>query len=266
MKHRKTILIFTTTEDRSAPLFTTRNIAKDFDVTVCLYKEGLSKIASVVKYKPDILYMRDPFTEKPAVKDLNKKLLFILSKTRHVHIIDNLHRLDNIYFEDKWLQYKVYKQFMPKTSLLRTSRPDFEKYLVKKRISSRAKGIVLSGTIPKSQQKDYILQQRIPIAREYRVYVLFGKIIPVATEKSPKIETGKVKVLRTVKISPAVKNFAKRVIKDLQFDLVGLDIIETSQKKLYLLEVNRSPQWAALHRLAGINLAEELFRQKITMK
>lgn len=42
-------------------------------------------------------------------------------------------------------------------------------------------------------------------------------------------------------------------------DLIGLDIVRTKGGQLYLLEVNRSPGFAAFANLTGVNLANILY-------
>lgn len=55
--------------------------------------------------------------------------------------------------------------------------------------------------------------------------------------------------------------FATKVIaKCPSLDMAGLDVARTSDNKLYLMEVNRSPGFAKFYELTNINLASKLYK------
>lgn len=60
--------------------------------------------------------------------------------------MDNTFGISDVFFEDKWLQYKDFQDFIPETKILeKISDIDNPDYITKKRISSRAKGILFSS-------------------------------------------------------------------------------------------------------------------------
>ena len=105
---------------------------------------------------------------------LESLIEFSISKNKI--LIDNLKSVDDFYFEDKWLQYNLFSDVMPRTYLLSDvdiSRLD-ENYVIKKRFSSKAQGIFLTvNNVILSKKDDYIIQERIKkYAKEYRVYII----------------------------------------------------------------------------------------------
>ncbi|MEA3304620.1 MAG: DUF916 domain-containing protein, partial [Patescibacteria group bacterium] len=129
-------------------------------------------------------------------KDRKLRLGAILNNKGNAYIIDNIQSDSDVFFEDKYSQYLHYKEYMPKTDILeRAEDVSNTNYICKKRISSRAKGIIFQPEQIQGELSDYIIQKRINIDTEYRVYSIFGKVIPMVSIKSSKSENMKVKVL-----------------------------------------------------------------------
>ncbi len=254
----KKMLIISTIKDLSIPLFLTQKIQKKINVDFCFFHESTDEIKKkLVANNYNYIYIRDPFNYVYDKGNIEEKFNVILNNRKKSYLVDNLKILDDIYFEDKWKQYQLFEEFMPKTKLLTNTKDvDNSRLITKQRISSRAKGIVFnSKDMVSDNLSDYIIQKKIKIDEEYRVYVIFNKIIKEASLKSPKTQHSKVKVIGYKKISTKITNFVNNIIKQNKFDFIGLDIAK-SKNNLYLLEVNRSCLFNGYFSNNQINLAE----------
>ena len=151
-------------------------IRKLVKVELINYFESIDDIIGYID-KSDIVYFRDPFNFpiKQVNKDFLEKLIeFSIMKNKI--LIDNFETADDFYFEDKWLQYNIFKDVMPKSYLL--SDVDVRKldsrYIIKKRLSSKATGVFLAVNEKILNEKEnYIIQEKIrDYTKEYRVYII----------------------------------------------------------------------------------------------
>jgi hypothetical protein len=147
---------------------------------------------------------------------------------------------------------------MPRTELYDPSRVFGAEAIYKERVSSRARGIFFRPEDLSPPFDRYVVQERHEVKTEYRIYGLLGRVLPLASRKSAKTEDRKVKVLETAPLPSGIYEFASRIAASVPYDLSGLDVIETVDGRYFLLEVNRSPQFAAYHGFSGVNLAREL--------
>lgn len=254
----RTLLIITTINDLSIPLFLTYEIRNKIGVDFCFFHENTKTIQENLKSnKYNYIYIRDPFNYTFNAKDIERKVNTILANAKNSYIVDNIKSLEDIYFEDKWKQYQLFAQFMPKTAILEKLEDVGKQDLIaKKRISSRAKGIVFhSKSLAGKNLSNYIIQKKVEIIKEYRVYVIFDKIIERAALKRSKTKDSKVAIYDSEKLSPPMIDFVKKIINKNKFDFIGLDIAK-SKEKSYLLEINRSCLFNGYFRNTGINLAE----------
>lgn len=254
----KKLLIITTIHDLSIPLFLVHDVISCIAVEFIFFHESIEVIKNKIESsKFDYMYIRDPFTCPYQENDLNNKLKFIIDHKNTSYLIDNIDSIKDVYFEDKLLQYKLLSNFMKKTKIFSEYNNEFDpNYIIKKRISSRGKGIIFNKSdVPKKYSSDYIIQERIPIDKEYRVYVICNEIVDTVSIKSSKTQTTKIKIIHTEEINSELKKFVQKVIVNNKFDLIGLDIA-FSQGKYYLIEINRSPQFTAFYTQTETNLAE----------
>ncbi len=144
----KKVLIVTTLNDLSLGLFATRKISEKFQVIFHFINESIDTLSQSFLREFDVIYIRDPFTDGYSRETLNEKLLHIIN-IAHLHdirMIDSIVSLEDIYIEDKWIQYGKFSQYQTKTHLLneytnRYGLPESGTYIIKSRVSSRAKGI-----------------------------------------------------------------------------------------------------------------------------
>lgn len=264
----KKMLIVTTINDLSIPLFLENKVSRLMDFYFCFFHESLNVIKQKLNSKKfDFIYIKDPFTYDYTEKDLKNKINFIIRNSKKSYFIDNIKDAADVFFEDKFIQYKLFNKFMPQTNIL--SDMNFKEgvpYIIKKRISSRAKDIFFNkDEISKKDAGAYIIQERIPIEKEFRVYVIFGQIIQTVSIKRSKTETNHIKIVGAEKINTKLNEYVKEIIIDNKFDFIGLDIA-LSAGKYYLIEVNRGCQFNAFYTQTKTNLAELFIKKLLKIK
>lgn len=209
----------------------------------------------------DEYYVRDPFNAE--VEQIHEKLEKIFEIIPKEKFLDNTFGISDVFFEDKWLQYQDFQDFIPETKILeKISDIDNPDYITKKRISSRAKGILFSSDKFQKDDKleDYIWQKKYNILKEYRIYIVNWEIIKQASIKSSKTANSSVKIIDNITISEKLENFIKNFKNKIPYGLVGLDIAECENNEFKLIEINRSPQFVAYHRETSINIAEKFLK------
>lgn len=253
------ILIVTTKDDISLSLFYAPEAAKLIEPYHIFYDSPDGDIQAILKQDFQFIYFRDPFNDVNLPKIIAKKTFATINNNYpDAYIVDGLTAFEDLFFEDKWKQYVMFRQFMPTTKILQSPETlNFEAGYVKKRISSRSKGIIFNRkSFPSDYNpKDYIYQKKLNIKKEYRVFLIGQEIVLPLALKSPKTPSNSVRVIGYEDtIPPEVAAIAKRVYKTTKFDFMGLDIAHTD-KKFYLLEVNRSCQFEGYGRVSPVNLA-----------
>jgi len=177
-----------------------------------------------------------------------------------VYFVDHVTNVEAILaIEDKWSQYQLLGEYMPETYLASESPLGGQSLIFKKRLSSRASGIAWSRDEISGDLIDWIVQPRLEILEELRIYAVRGVICPMAAVRQSKTENQKVKVTELRPLSNEEIAFAEHVCSKIpQLDFVGLDVVVTPEGPA-LIEVNRSPDFAAFTKIADANLAEQLY-------
>jgi len=258
----KKVLVITTTNDISLPLFFL-DANENLSIQVILYEDDAKTFSQVNAQLEsfDIIYARDPFNSN-MVKEWEDKIKPILEtiSNKAIKSIDNIRDIKDFYIEDKWEQYQLLNEYMPNTQIL-LSKTKFspETQIIKKRISSRSKGILfeIDGIQDPSQ---YIVQEKLQIEQEFRVFTCFDEIISPAVYKSSKTKDIKVKIDRTKtkEIDHKLNLFIRQVLDRLNLDFLGIDVALTKDNEYQLIEINRSPQFKAFYEATNINLAPQV--------
>lgn len=259
---RSRLLVVTTTEDISLPLFFSHTIQKQYIIHVILINSFLEDTDYLSDISTDYLYIRDVFNDNK----LNTELMAdrfneVVNNISYKKSIDSIKKLPDILIEDKWIQYQQFKKYMPLTWLEsnKSKYSEVNDIIIKKRISSRSKDIYFNTQgIEESQLRNFIFQEKIIPVKEYRINCIRKRIMPDILVKSNKALTGKTKVIGCEKISNRLENYAAQIIENTSLDLAGLDILEDITGKYYLLEINRSPQILNFYKQTAVNLFEEL--------
>jgi hypothetical protein len=252
----KRMLIVTTAKDFSLELFQNQE-SSDLIKPSVVYFDNIDE--KVIEQNYDYLYFRDPFND-PSISELaaQETTKEVLEKVRAAYSIDGIASYDDLLFEDKWRQYQLFGELMPRTKPLDSlDEVDFDKELIKKRTSSRSRDIVFTkAAFPIGNNlSDYIVQTLLGIEVEYRVFVIGGKIIHPLLIKTSKTPDQKTKVTGTEDlIDPRIEDISNRVHRVTGFDLMGLDIAKVGQN-FWLIEVNRSCQFKSFDRETGQNPA-----------
>jgi len=256
------LLIVTTTADLSLPLFFHLSDDNLMDVSFIFYDMPIDGLESIVRKGFEFVYFRDPFNDLTISQPHAKRLTeAIIDNLRTAYKVDKISSYDDMMFEDKWHQYNLFGDLMPQTELPSSfDDVNFDTQLLKKRISARSKGIVFdrASILPKDSPQDYVLQAKLNIKKEYRVFMVGGEIVKPMAIKSSKTPNQIAKLVGLEdKIPSDLTQICQEVYKKTKFDLMGLDIVETDEG-YKVLEVNRSCQFAKFYRLSGLNLASML--------
>lgn len=113
----------------------------------------------------------------------------------------------------------------------------------------------------KSGSSGILFQQYINILHEYRVLLLSGEIIGIAEKQESEHSFGRNASkgsVFTISENDTVGEFAKKYASNK--GLLGVDVAEDKQGKLFIIESNRSPQWQEFEKATGINVAEEILQ------
>ena len=256
-EHPKRLLVVTTPADLSLELLVGAAASLGMQAKVIFFGESAQDPA---RQRFDIVYVRDPFNTRNYDLYSIQQLLEMLARTQSdAYFVDHTKTWQDVLFEDKWLQYKRLGQFMPATEIL-AERTQFEpgRNIIKERLASRSRGLHFNLE-DRMLDGNFIVQPLLHLEREYRVFVVRGQVLDVASLRSSKTPEQKLRTLKVVDIPADVRNFAERVSKELpEFDLLGLDIAELPDGQLVLIEANRSCQFKKFAELSGINPAAEL--------
>lgn len=246
-------LIVTTHEDLSRRYF------EGNEVSFAYFEQDEIDFKNLVTRDPfDVIYIRDPFNNpKLSMSMIRGKLQLLYQLQSHAYYIDHANLSEHIFFEDKWLQYETLGEYMPVTTHAMANTFVNGQHIAKKRLSSRSRDIIFTAdAVPLSH--DWIIQDRLNIQEELRVYVVKGAILKLATIKASKSPQSKTKVIGTRELQKAEYEFAEAVFKKIQWlDFAGFDIALTDEG-LKMLEVNRSPQFVRYNEAIGSNLANNL--------
>jgi len=216
----------------------------------------------------DTVYIRSHFSQQSTLpqnfrSEIDSLVQQAKGKNPKVKFIDDMDNVDTIVaFEDKWLQYTTFGKFMPRTELydnnLNTS--SFVRPVYKNRLSSRGSGITWDREKVVGSPGNWIVQESLEIREELRVYIIFGEVYPIGAVKQSMTEGNKAQGVNSRALTQDEIKFSLNLIEQTPgLDVVGIDIASTSDGKISLMEVNRSPGFAKFYELTGFNLADKLY-------
>lgn len=256
------MLIITTNKDVSLPLFGLAESQQLIEPVIISYAAPLSPDTTVLQATYPFVYFRDPFND-PAVSQgtVQQIVQTIFERYPLARYVDHLTSYQDLLLEDKWKQYQLFSDFMPPTRVLQANeRIDFTTEIVKGRISSRARDIILTEEVFSAitRPNNYIVQQRLAIEAEYRVYMVGEVICTPLALKTSKREHQKVKIADiTEHVDHELRTLCLSVHARTGYDLMGLDVAKTADG-YRLIEVNRSCQCSAFYKKSGQNVIAAL--------
>ena len=239
-------------------------LLESFADIVVLDKDSI--VQSDVAY--DTVYIRSHFSQPSTLpqnfrREIDSLVQRAKSANPKVKFIDNMDNVDRIVaFEDKWLQYEKFGQFMPRTKLFDTNADTsgFVRPVYKNRLSSRGTGVTWDREKVTGFAHDWIIQDFLDIQEELRVYVISGEVYPIGAVRQNMTEGIKAQAIDSRVLMQDEIDFSSAVMKQApDLDMVGIDIARTSDGKLSLMEVNRSPGFAKFYELTGTNLADKIY-------
>jgi len=218
----------------------------------------------------ETLYIRSHFGQQALLPQMFRheiELIVRLAKQKNpdIKFIDGADTVDKILaFEDKWLQFNTFGGFMPKTKLLFNTldASGFERPIMKKRLSSRGNGVTWDVNKVTNPLNDWIMQESLDINEELRVYVIRGNVYPIGAVRQSMTIVQRAQAVSSRNLTQDEIAFSFKVGSNAKgMDIVGLDIARTAGGELRLMEVNRSPGFAAFSKLTGINIASLLYEE-----
>ncbi len=217
----------------------------------------------------DTVYIRSHFSQPSTLpQNFRSKIDLLVESAKRVNpdvkFIDGMDSVDAIVaFEDKWHQYEIFSEFMPRTELYDTDTDtaSFTRPVYKNRLSSRGSGVTWDKNKVDDSPQNWIIQESLVIAEELRVYIILGEVYPVGAVKQSMTEGIKAQGTSSRALTQDEIEFASRLMRQApDLDIVGIDMARTTDKSLLLIEVNRSPGFAKFYELTGFNLATELYK------
>lgn len=116
-----------------------------------------------------------------------------------------------------------------------------------------------AGAFFRKHPDGYFLQQYIPATSDIRVSVVGGKAYGAlrrfVIKGDFRTNTSLGARVEETPLTPELRRLAVKATRAVGYDVAGVDIIGNG-KKLYVLEVNATPQWQNIKKIIGINLAE----------
>lgn len=109
--------------------------------------------------------------------------------------------------------------------------------------------------------KKFLAQEFVEIEKEFRVFVIGGMALGAFSKKTEGWLHNVAKGAEPVKetLTPELAETAVKAAQVLETEIAGVDIGIT-KRGLFVLEVNRSPQFRGFEKATGINVAEEIVK------
>lgn len=216
----------------------------------------------------ETVYIRSHFSHPdllPQVfeKEINDIIKRVRGANPNVRFIDGMDTIKKIVsFEDKWGQYKLFSNYMPRTELHTNSvdTSSFVRPVYKKRLSSRGSGVTWEKERVSDEPNGWIIQESIDIKEELRIYVVAGNVYSVGAVKQSMTEGNKAQGVSSRELAADEIEFIQKLMEAApELEVAGIDVARTVEGGLKLMEVNRSPGFAKFNELTGANLADIIY-------
>ncbi len=220
-----------------------------------------------IQHPYESLYIRSHFSEpKLQPQNFRNEISRIVAQSKeknpNIKVIDEMDTVEKIInFEDKWKQYQMFSEFVPRTQLLdEVESTDDRKMIYKKRLSSRGEGVTRDIRDVHGLANDWITQEMLDISEELRIYVVCGRVYPAGAVRRSMTNGQKTQAISARELTQDEVTFATMIYRRAtNLDVVGLDVARTATGELRLMEVNRSPGFSVFATLTGVNIADLLY-------
>lgn len=138
--------------------------------------------------------------------------------------------------------------------------------MVKKSLSSMGQGVnyiesptELNRHVQTIKMGDVLYQQYLPIKEDYRVMIIDGKAVAGVTrdmvvgQKISNLSAGG--TARQLKLDQSMIELATQAALTCRLDYCGVDLLRDELGNLFIIEINRLPQFQGLERVSGLNIA-----------
>lgn len=260
-------LLVHTLKDKIFPFFVSSQVKELVDMHFVLYEESNEYLQKFMQeHTFDYIYLHSTIHADLTMDERFQKFEVILNNKKNAYIIDSISKPDHVLLDDKWSQYQRYSEFMPPTFRPTTlDQIDFNKHFVKKSFSGRSLGVAFSKN-DIDNINEYIVQDKLDIEKEYRIYTIQDEIVEPILVRQSKTHNQKTRVVNAISLTPQLKEYVQQIMSNYEqpYDLMGLDIVETADNKLYLLELNPNALITAHYRLTNVNLAAVLIKKLLS--
>ena len=144
--------------------------------------------------------------------------------------------------------------------------------IIKSITGSKGRGVFLAQNyleakkiISENDQKRFMFQEYIPTRFDVRIFIVNGKIMGAMRRDAAdgdfrsNIAQGGSSSIFDLSQRPDVSELALKAFKAANMEVAGVDIM-INNEKLYVLEVNRAPQFKGFYAATGINVAVEIVK------
>jgi glutathione synthase/RimK-type ligase-like ATP-grasp enzyme len=109
----------------------------------------------------------------------------------------------------------------------------------------------------------FIAQEFIKASIRIRVFVINGKAKAALVRPQRWVNRFNKEMPQNrayIKVPEKYAAIAEKAAKSLFIDIAGVDILETNDKNLYVLEVNSAPKWDSVKKDTGFNVEREILK------
>jgi glutathione synthase/RimK-type ligase-like ATP-grasp enzyme len=111
----------------------------------------------------------------------------------------------------------------------------------------------------KNNDLPILLQEFVELQTEYRVLLVNGKSLGVAQKKAQLGHLAANSAQGGTFVATDVPDVVDFAIKNVQKQgILGVDVAQDSEGRLYIIEANYSPRWGAFERATQVNVAQEI--------
>jgi RimK family alpha-L-glutamate ligase len=111
-------------------------------------------------------------------------------------------------------------------------------------------------------KKGYLIQEFLNEKTDLRILIVGNEVIG-AIQRIPKENEFRANIAcggkaRVYDLPEALRKLALKAAKVMGFEIAGVDLLINTEGKVYILEVNRSPQFKAFQQATGINVTAKI--------
>ncbi len=110
----------------------------------------------------------------------------------------------------------------------------------------------------KRHNESLIIQEKIDIQEEYRVFIIGNKSLGTCMKKNKSLEIPASTVAFEYTRDEEIENFALKAASCQHGDIFGVDVARTKEGELFVIECNRNPNFTLFRESSGILVEEKI--------